>query len=67
MSDVLRTPTAILLVTVWFEPGASLLRARITSTTEAQVPGTVRYLSGREAVLASVRDWLEEREAELRD
>ncbi|MFJ5304865.1 hypothetical protein [Streptomyces sp. NPDC088350] len=65
MSNVPQTPTAILLITVWLEPGSPVLRARMTSTVDARAPGTSLAASGREAVLAKVGDWLEAREAEL--
>ncbi len=64
MSDVPHTPTAILLITVWLEPGTAALRARIISTVDARSPGTSFTVSGREAVRASVDDWLNAREAQ---
>ncbi|MFJ3306460.1 hypothetical protein ACIPSA_25715 [Streptomyces sp. NPDC086549] len=66
MNEFSENPTAILLLTVWSEPGTFVLRARVTRTPDVRSSGASDCLSGRDAVLASVREWLDMCEIELR-
>ncbi|MFJ1975544.1 hypothetical protein ACIO93_43925 [Streptomyces sp. NPDC087903] len=59
MDDIPETPSAVLLITVWFEPGAPTLRARVIRTVDMRVPGESVLLVGGDAVVADVRDWLD--------
>ncbi|XUL93961.1 hypothetical protein ACQ86D_51240 [Streptomyces galilaeus] len=66
MSDVAENHAAVLMITVWFEPGCTDLRARITRTTDVRVPGRSVVVSDRDAILANVREWLDTWDAEPR-
>lgn len=59
MNEIPETPTAILLITVWSEPGTPALRARVIATTETRVAGESTLLTGREEILEHVQDWLD--------
>ncbi|WP_329544987.1 hypothetical protein [Streptomyces sp. NBC_01356] len=59
MDDIPETPSAVLLITVWFEPGAPTLRARVIRTADMRVTGESVLLVGRDAVVADVRNWLD--------
>ncbi|MEU6066894.1 MULTISPECIES: hypothetical protein [Streptomyces] len=60
MTEIPETPTAILLITVWSEPGTSALRARVVATTDARVAGESALLTGRDDIVERVRDWLDD-------
>jgi hypothetical protein len=52
---------AVLVIRVWRESGAERgdLRARLTRTPDASVPGWEESAAaGEEAILTAVRDWL---------
>lgn len=61
MDDPPQADGAVLVVTVWFERGATGdgFRARITRTTRVREPGLSTVVTERERVLATVADWLD--------
>ncbi|GGN94448.1 hypothetical protein GCM10011579_093930 [Streptomyces albiflavescens] len=59
MDEVPAPPSAILLISVWWEPGPPAVRARIIRTLDAREPSDeILLMAGRQAVLAAVEDWL---------
>ncbi|BAC68108.1 hypothetical protein AQJ43_29830 [Streptomyces avermitilis] len=59
MSETPETPTAVLLITVWFEPASPTLRARVIQAVDVHTPGETMVLVGRDAVLGVVHEWLD--------
>jgi hypothetical protein len=50
--------SAVLVIRAWAEPG-SPIRARLTQTPDADVPGFEKSAAeGEEQILAAVADWL---------